>query len=686
MHSRFLLSLAALLAFTLAGCNGQEDFSDAVVAGNIVNGDKPNPNFNPDNPCQSRVVGNLVDSGIVDNIGYECGGYRGYTGEKGIPSEKSQSRFVCPLYSTSVRFFLGGKNDAREYLGTAHFRRAGPAEANFDDQGNNICSYNDVDNEYEAGSVYDADGPYLFSVADLYDGPARVDVITDGAANELTAQNVSALLTGLDISADESLVVISEEAHRVIFDEEFFFPDDFFDVAFDQFISGSGDAQAYISAIGAGDAGALPLDELEVEQSMKAANGSTAAGLYQFDLEEFLYGILYFAEGDSGPVGQENLVSDYLSRTLTSIVTASAAADPENPAAVDATPIVFEQDFWPFMMIDRQSRIIGGGAFDMVRFATGATERLCSNEQPLYLALDGAAGLSSDLMFSQFKFEPTGLEPGEVNIPGRFIDGIAYSGIELADGQIDYDLAYSGPTHVFDPAKDRSLINATSLCGSTIANQPILSFRRQGIVMPKLDPSIMSYFFGDTGPGVSGPKRYTLDFMVRSSADVIEPDQTGDMLSVTIHEDGTILTDLNADGNTSYDSFGDIPTDEHLVGMVSSVIPGEENATTLEEEYITESLINVLVFTLGPKELATTLPAYGSHFRARIVPDGACDVNVMFAAGDPDSTDHALWFDTYNITNWLGQNGSTATDPERYEAFRTKAYGFIEAKRNTDCP
>lgn len=702
MHSRLVLSLITLLTLTLAGCNGQEDFSDAIVAGNIIDGDKPNPNFNPDDACQSRVVGNLVDNGIVKNIGYECGGYRSYTGKKGIPSEVDQNRFVCPLNSTSVRFFLGGTNDAREYLGTAHFRRAAPAAENFDDEGNNICSYNTVDQEFEAGSVYDADGPYLFSVADIYDGPVRVDVITDNAPNEQGAQNLSALLTGLDSSADASLVVIDDEAHRVIFELAFSFEDDFFDKPFVDFVTSTAapnEAQDYLDLISAraGPAaiGVLPMNASDVEQTLDGANSSTAAGIYQFDLRQENYLLFGYAveqgqvPAPTNPIfNDEALLADYLLVNLQS--PQMSRLDPLDKDTEDQVPFVFAQDYLPFTLVDRHNRLIGGGSFDVAKVTLGAgggVEHLCG-AQPLYLALSGAVGLASDLTFQNMKLEPvataTDPEVGEANIPGRFIDGAAYSGVKRdVNGTLtDYEFDYNQPTHVFDESKDQSLINTTSLCGSTINNQIIFGYRRQGLVMPVLDPLVMEHFF------TSGtPAQYTLNFLARSVASDPDPDVvTKDTLKVTIHDDGSILTDLNANDNSTYDSDGLIPTGEYVVGMVSSVIPGEEDPGTMEEEYFTEAQINILVFALGPQNLAQTLPGYGSHFRARIVPDTACNAtNALWFPGDDSLSVRAPWFDSYNITNWLRGTTAGTTAEDRYNALRTIAYGLMEGVR-TDCP
>lgn len=678
MQPKSFLFALAIATLMLTGCNGQEDFSGANIGGPIIDGTpKPDPNFDPSNPCSSRVVGNFINKGNVDNIGYICGGYLNYTGQVGIQDlERDQQRFVCPLFSNSVTFFIGG-NDAREPLGTAYFRRA--SSRNLDDEGNNICQYDSATNEFIGGSVYDADGPYLFTVADIFDGPARTDVITDAAEDEQVAQNISALITGLDANTADDIEAIDYEAHKLVFTGATSFSDDFFDQPFADFVSATGEAQEFLNDVSTegGFVGTLPANVLDVESSLDFANESTAAGIYRFDLLQPDYLLSYVFEQalNLPPEDQiyysQALLSDLL---FTRLQSSDMSTNPSD-SKPDLVPFIFEADFLPFAMIDRQGRILGGGAFDVGQITlgnAGGVSRLC-DDQPLYLALDGAAQITSDLTLNNVNFEPIG-DAGSMSVPGRFIDGVAYSGlkVDVEGSSTDYESAYDTPGHAFDATKDRTTIETNGLCGSTINDQIVLGVRRQGLVMPKLDTALMAHFFAT-------PAQYTVNYLARADAADEFPNQTTAATgAVTIHQDGTIVTDLNSDGNAALDTSNPSASGEYVIGMVSSVVPGVENGGTVEEEYFTQSEINIVIFNFGPKNLSSTLTRYGSHFRARLVPDLACaGNNSLFLAGDDTLSEHAFWFDTYSITNWL-RNTTSPTPEDQYAALRTLAYGYVE--------
>ncbi|MDF1780450.1 MAG: hypothetical protein P1U67_04060 [Alcanivoracaceae bacterium] len=672
MQSKSFFFALAVSAVMLAGCNGQEDFSGARIGGPIIDGTQnPDPNFNPSDPCSPRVVGNFINKGNVDNIGYFCGGYLNYTGQVGIQDlERDQQRFVCPLFSNSVTFFIGG-NDARESLGTAYFRRA--EAKNVNTSGTSFCEYDSTAKEFVNGSVYDADGPYLFTVADIFDGPVRNDVITDGAESEQVAQNISALLTGLDANTSDGIEYIDFEAHRLIFEMETTFAPDFFDKVFSTFVSAAGAAQEFLDLVAVnGAVGSMPVNSLDAETALTIANESTAAGLYRFDLFISDYLLAYQLEqapniSPSDRIFQsEVLLSDLLVATLQ---TSEMRTNPADAGDVDDTPILSSTEFLPFAMVDRHGRVLGGGAFSVAKL-DGGIVNLCDN-QPLYMALDGSASLQPDLTHSGFKFEPIA-ETGEFTFPGRLIDGVAYSGLKskLPGSQTDYDVAYDSPAHVFDASKDRSLINTNALCNSSISNQVVLGFRRQGLVMPTLDSAVMGHFF-------STPARYTVNYLARTDANDAEPDKDiGVTGQITIHQDGTILTDLNNDGNAALDSAN--PVGEYVIGMVSSVIPGTDSVN------FSDAVINVVLYNFGPKGSESSLTRYGSHFRARLVPDKTCGGgDSLFLAGDKTLSKNAYWFDTYNITNWLRATPNP-TPEQKYEALRTRAYGYVEGIQ-TNC-
>src|SRR5690606_2359325 len=112
------------------------------------------------------------------------------------------------------------------------------------------------------------------------------------------------------------------------------------------------------------------------------------------------------------------------------------------------------------------------------------------------------------------------------------------------------------------------------------------------------------------------PAQYTLYY--HSRADIDDDDFTVASAGqkITIHADGTILTDNDGDGNSGYDGSAAIPGAEHLVGMVSSVFPGVDDINTAPDERLTEATANLLVFNfVGPADI-NDIVRFGSHFRA----------------------------------------------------------------------
>ncbi len=684
MQNSYVSGALVLIALIISGCNGQEDFSDAILGGPIIDSTIPDPNFDPTDPCSPRVVGNLIDGGTVKNIGFTCGGFFGNTGETGLEDEQSQNRFVCPLNSTSVTFYIGGET-ARVPIGSGAFRRAVSQNLNAD--GVAECQFNTITETYDAGG-YDADGPYLYAVADLFDGPARSDVVSHAAENKQIAQNISALLLGLDADVTDDVVAIHNEANRLVFDSEVTFPD--FDVPFVSFVDSAGLAQNFLDTIDdafPGVVGLLPVADTEVQARLVDANGRTAAGIYRFDLLYKDYINLYLAE--QGPdastslFNAEALLSDLLKQRLQE---PEMVVDPEDTSTVDLVTYTFEDEYLPYVLIDRSGRIIGGGAFDVARYVPGnpnapapedqqaRIDRLC-DEQPLYLTFNGGASLAPNLQFASVEMAPIS-SPGEVAIKGRFIDGVAYSGVkapstEGAPTLTDYEFAYTAPTHTFDAATDGSTL-ATDLCGSNITKQIFLNnFRRQGLVMPELDSVIMNALF--TTPAI-----YELDYLARAVANDPDPNTSVATSRITVHQDGTIMTDISGDGNVGL-APGIVPPGEYVIGMVSSVIAG--NSDPLSPLYISDAKVNIIVFNYGPSGTEVPIKKYGSHFRARLLQETACNTEVLVSPSNVAAK--AFWFDAYDITTWL-RSTNNPTHEQKYEALRTKAYGFITGKR-LDC-
>ncbi|MCB1838311.1 MAG: hypothetical protein KDH99_11905, partial [Alcanivoracaceae bacterium] len=315
--------LVVCAAAFLAACNGKEDFSDAVIGGPIIDSTLPDPNFNPGEPCAPRVIGLLDVGETVSNVGYTCGGYFGYTGQEGLPSEKNQHFFVCPLNAREITFFIGGKANTgsplRADLGTAAFRVARSKQV--DNQGNPIACEAEIEPVtgeplYLNGSRYDADGPYLFTTADLVSPPVRVDGISDtigGTPNENKNQvlNAAALLMALDTDLSSALLQVSEEAHALLYDEVTTFSPDF-SLPYVDFAEANGEVDNFVSQVMPPPSGALPATEAELKARVEQGNNATAAGLYRMEFRTDEYGLGFFSDTD-GEIFQDTvLLTDLL--------------------------------------------------------------------------------------------------------------------------------------------------------------------------------------------------------------------------------------------------------------------------------------------------------------------------------------------------------------------------------------
>ena len=98
------LTLMALAALALAGCNGGEDFSDATVPGCPLGA---SCNLNPRGGVLVELQGPRVE-----NLGYQCGSSTGYTRgtdytPEGLDIEVPAYNALCPANSRSVEFYIG---------------------------------------------------------------------------------------------------------------------------------------------------------------------------------------------------------------------------------------------------------------------------------------------------------------------------------------------------------------------------------------------------------------------------------------------------------------------------------------------------------------------------------------------------------------------------------------------------
>lgn len=682
--------LVICAAAFLVACNGKEDFSDAVIGGPIIDSTLPDPNFNPAEPCAPRVIGLLDVGETVSNVGYTCGGYFGYTGQEGLPSEKSQHFFVCPLRSREITFFIGGKANTgsplRADLGTGAFRVASSKQV--DNQGNPIACEAEIEPVtgeplYFNGSRYDADGPYLFTTADLVSPPVRVDGVSDtvgGNPNENKNEvlNTAALLMALDTDPSGNVLAVSEEAHALLYDQVTGFTPDF-SLSYADFAAANGEVDDFIGEVVPPPVGTLPATEAEVKSLVESGNRATAAGLYRMEFRTEEYGIGFFSDTE-GLIYQDTALLTDLLRARTDYAATRASGDAFLLAARD--------EFWPFTVIDRRGRVIGGGAFDVANFGSNAQnyDRLCKpgvaqDGQPLFMTMDSAnVSLSADLTINNFVYR-SATDPGEVTVTGRFIEGYALSGVALEDGESDFDTLYPNVGYEFNPATDSSRV-ASGICGVTLSNQTTLGYTRRGVVVPSLDEDLMGALFGT-------PAQYTLYYHGRVDIDDADFSDVSQPQPITVHADGTILTDNDDDGNPDYDVNAANPDlgGEFLLGMVSSVFPGVDDPGTLPDERLTEATANLLVFNYLPQGQMNQVVRFGSHFRARLVPDTACaGDNSLFEASDfgAEEENPAYWYDPYSVTEWY-RTTPNPTDEQQFENVVIRAYGEIKAVR-TDCP
>lgn len=679
-HGLAVAGIAALLA----GCNGKEDFSDAVIGGDpLGSGVGAGANFQPDDACAPRVIGALVDAGTVSNIRYECDGFYGYTGVTGLPSETSQHFFVCPLGAKSVTFMLGGRT-ASLTLGTSYFRAA----QSINTQG---CQYDYGAEEYVIGQ-YDADGIYLFSVSDLIKGPARIDAEssadTDGKKQ---VRNTSALLQALDTTAGDELITIDQVAHEIVFDAEspFVFSDNFLIQDYSSFIQGAGEAQSYLDAIqaegGQVSAAGFPLESGAIS-ALSAANKATNAGVYRFQL-------IQNSLADAGLVDQGVFTNPVLFGDGLCKAVAAGAINPAESSEDAIDPVLLPSlldylenagafcssysQFMPSMLVTRRGHVSMGGAFNIVDFENGGSFS-CDNDTVDYAALDSTSYLfEPDRTFSAWGVSGD-REGGALQLNGRLIGDYAFNGEERDQVLVsDYRYVYDGlpeTAYNFNPVTDRTSFNG-SYCNATVDDQPLLSLLRAGTVTPYLDAEVMGAL------AEPNPMRYTLNYIARAQATDEEPGVQVASLNITIHSDGAVFTDLNNDGNP-YDGIS-VPSGEYEIGMISSVF---RSPVTPEDPSL--AVLNILVSNYGPLSLSGVLPKYGSHFRARLVPDNACaGGNVLFAASGEyeTATDSAYWFDPYAAADVIRASPGEAGASARYAGLRTRAYGYIEAVRS-DCP
>ena len=673
---------AALMALFLAGCNGQEDFSDAVIGGDpLGSGVGAGANFNANDACAPRVIGSLEDEGTLRNIRYMCDGFYGYTGVTGLPDEQEQNLFVCPLGARSVTFLLGGRENNLP-LGTAYFRSASSRNAETG------CVYNSAEEVYDTGQ-YDADGLYLFTVSDLVISPARIDAVDmtgDGNENKRKVRNVSGLLRALDTQPGDALISVDQVAHDVFIADNsnpspFNFPVTELIKDYAEFTQSAGIADQYIERVESETAATLAgfPSEGSIPGVLLRSNRATNAGLYRFEMvPNRLADPLLVEEGVLDP-------QTLYSHQLAFEVAISASA----PGSQVADPFLRnELEFMPVAMVTRRGDVTMGGSFSVIDYDNNAP--LCEPEGYGYSAFSQRSyELDHEGTFVNWVMDNAFNGGDTLSMRGRLFTGYAFSNETSNTGAIsDYSVLYgnlpAGAYQFFDDT-DRTEFDG-SYCSTTITDQPVFIFSRAGTVVPQLDPEVMQTLAPD-----GTPLQYTLSYLNRNNADDVDPTNTKASLRITVHRDGAVFTDLydaggveTPDGNTGYVPGDAVPANEFQIGMVSSLFRDPLNPLDPSK-----AVLNLIVYNFAPLIESGSLPMYGSHFRARLVPDIACDGdNRLFPAAldfETDTSLSAVWYDPYAAAQAI-----KSTDPEtdallRYESLRKQAYGYVEATR-TDCP
>lgn len=147
MIPRHVAGLALLVASVLvAGCNGEEDFSDAVLNSPILGGVNNDP-LDPEGLALEveLVAGRDNGSGdpvsaIVANLGYRCGGLSSFVPKSGNAEGFEPYRARCPISARSIEYFIGDDTQLGTSftLGTATLPVCSGRSANVDPD-NNTC-------------------------------------------------------------------------------------------------------------------------------------------------------------------------------------------------------------------------------------------------------------------------------------------------------------------------------------------------------------------------------------------------------------------------------------------------------------------------------------------------------------------------------------------------------------------
>jgi len=257
------LTLMAIAALALAGCNGGEDFSDATVPGCPLGA---NCDINPRGDSLIELQGPRVA-----NLGYRCGNSNGFTRDEaytpaGVDIEVPAFHALCPANSRSIEFYIGSAifEGNRVSLGTYLL----PQQLR--------------------------KGTYQLTLADLIESPRRTAIREGALGTASPALNRSALLHALNqqgndpadkiiIPGDQTLPADSGDPNTILDAQPELAADNGFDYSdFDDFKAAW---QGFIDRVNAG----TPVDGFandtgNYEARLVEGNNRTRAGLYAFEI------------------------------------------------------------------------------------------------------------------------------------------------------------------------------------------------------------------------------------------------------------------------------------------------------------------------------------------------------------------------------------------------------------------
>lgn len=433
------LTLMALAALALAGCNGGEDFSDATVPGCPLGA---SCNLSPRGDVLVELQGPRVK-----NLGYQCGSSTGYTrGEdytpEGLDIEVPAYHALCPANSRSIEFYIGS--------------------ALFEDNRVSLGSYF-LPQQLRKGS-------YQITLADLIDSPRRVEVQDGSLGTASPVLNRSALLHALNDQGNDpqNFIVIPGDVTQATDENdpntlintrpELIAENGFAYADFDEFKAAW---QDFIDVVNSDEPiDGFANDTSAYENQVNTGNDRSRAGLYAFEIA----GECIILEGcDFG--GEEGSTVSF---TLNALVLPSGQIL-GGGLGVRAS--------------GGENQILDFLGFDSLAGLSDLLELQNQNDQTLSVQLSSAGIGDADESNT------------DAQVSGRFLGSSLYAGVNI-DGNSDFKLDFPSVNESLADA-DKGEITGV-LLGENLTGEP-LPFRatKTGFVQARPDETTISQLVGD---------------------------------------------------------------------------------------------------------------------------------------------------------------------------------------------